>query len=88
MSYATTRTIYRAEIEIPEDVYRAFGHTSTYDLASSRISSDTQVAASGQDAYASVYEWAEDASSANVEAWAEAWKDYIAYLKGRLRLAP
>ena len=85
MSYATIRTIYRAEIKIPEDVYRAFGHTSAYDLASSRISGDHQVATSGQDSYASVYKWAEDASLANVEAWAEAWEDYIAYLKGRLQ---
>lgn len=85
MSYATIRTIYRAEIKIPEDVFQAFGHTSAYDLASSNISSDHHVAASGQDAYASVYEWAEDASLANVEAWAEAWEDYIAYLKGRLQ---
>ena len=74
-------TFYRGEVQIPQHLYEAHGHTKAYDMRSLAISSESTVATSGQDAYAEVYEWAEDSSRAAVELWEKFWMEYIAEME-------
>lgn len=81
----TISTIYRAEVKVPNNVYEQFGRTTEYEMRSAQISGRTHVAASGQDSYSAVYEWAEDSSCQCVENWAAEWELFIAELERRLK---
>lgn len=76
--------IYRAEVQVPEEVYVRFGHTKEYELKSLEIHRKANVADSGQDAYAEIFEWAEDSSRKCVEAFAIEWEMYIRKLQRQM----
>lgn len=59
------RLIYRVEVEIPDAIFQAHGHTPEYDHAVLRA---TEGAESGSDYYAQVYEWAETDSLPKAQA--------------------
>lgn len=73
----TISTIYRAEVQVPTELFEKFGNTATYDVRSAQISRKCNVAASGQDSYSDVFEWAEDSSRTCVENFAAEWELYI-----------
>lgn len=60
----TITTLYRVEVEIPEDVYQEHGHTPAYERA---VLLATEGVESGSDSYAQVYEWAETDNRALAE---------------------
>lgn len=72
----TISTVHRIEIEVPEDFYRAHGHTKEYEQASLKFASDANVD-SGQDACSSVIEWAESTNRNDLDKWAKSWSDFI-----------
>lgn len=61
----TISLIYRVEVQIPEHVFREYGHTPEYERAVLRA---TKGVDSGSDRYSGVYEWAETDSMATAQA--------------------
>jgi len=53
----TISIIYRTEVQVPEDVFRAFGNTPEFEREVLAIT--THLPAAGQDAYGNVYIWGE-----------------------------
>lgn len=80
----TISTVYRAEVQVPSAVFEAFGSSQEYSARAAEIARRANVACSGQDSYAEVYEWAEDSARTCVENWAAEWEMYLAGLKRRL----
>lgn len=72
-------TIYRASVEVPDHVYRPFGHSREYELRSSQLSGI--VDASGSNSYSEVEEWAESTERSAVEKWVAGWETFIAELE-------
>lgn len=80
----TIAKIYRAEVQIPQDLFERFGYTREYEIRSSQIYTSSNVTSSGQDSYSEVYEWAEDSSKDCVENFAAAWEMYISEMRRTL----
>lgn len=84
--FGTISTVHRAEVRVPEDVFRRFGRTPKYDEVSGRASS--YVAASGQSAYDEVIEWGEAPTRQACEDFINFWHNWILLWQGQLRLEP
>lgn len=80
--YAHISAIYRAEVTIPEDVFRAFGHTAEYDYISRAAAN--LVETSGQNSYANVIEWGETPLQRQAVEFTEFWHNWILQWKERL----
>lgn len=80
-------TIYRGSVTVPQHLHNRFGHTTEYSTFSAATSSMANVAASGQNAYGEVEEWAEDSDRACVEFWVSQWEAFLASLEPRDRVA-
>ena len=76
---------YKAEVEVPEEAWRAFGHTPAYESA---VQSATKgSAASGSDRYSRVFEWAEYPTRAEAAACEQRLLAMVATFQAQLARA-
>lgn len=73
---------HRAEVKVPEDVYRRFGHMLGYSIFRDTAANGMH---SGCDTYSEVIEWAEGGKS-ECEAFVAAWDQQIAKWKEVIRV--
>jgi len=69
--------IYRAEVQIPQGVFKKFGHTKEYERRSMSIYNASGASVCGQDTYSEVFEWAEDSERKGCASFEEMWLKYI-----------
>lgn len=81
--FGSLTAIWRAEVSVPEDVFRAFGHTKEYEEFS--LSASKDMPASGSDRYSDVIEWAEGPSQWKAEEFINRWHNRILQWQEQLR---
>ncbi len=72
---ARIRSIYRAEVEIPEAVWERFGHTSDYDRFSCSFANLDGVR--GSDTCSDVVEWQEGPDRRDAQVFVDRWRQQI-----------
>lgn len=86
MKAPTISVIYRCEVEVPDEVYEAFGHKPEYDRFSCELSFRLGVA-SGSMTYSDTIEWAEGSDRSKVEEYGRCWQTQIAVWETKLKEA-